>query len=161
MKDEALGFEGQYDSALFYLWFQAHLLTTSAPWNHSHWIRTHALYWLQISSLPNALLGSSGVARFCHFLSQCPSSQISNYYPFGSFSSVCSPSFFFSPFGVGILRIGIGMRTVAYVEYALNRCAIADRFPLSAKRAFVSMNMPGHPQALSIFVPSSVYHFRS
>jgi len=24
------------------------------------------------------------------------------------------------------------MRTVAYVEYALNRCVIGDRFPLSA-----------------------------
>jgi hypothetical protein len=34
------------------------------------------------------------------------------------------------------------MRTVAHVEYALNRCAIADRFPLLQQRALLAVNGP-------------------
>jgi len=117
----SIGIRGQCDSALFILCV---LTTSSPPRNYSHWIGTHALYWNQISHLPRLRSSSSsssrsGLRSVIH--SKCSSSI--SVISLGR--SLCPLSFSFLFFGAGILRIS--MRTVAYVKYALNRCAIADR----------------------------------
>lgn len=98
--------------------------------NYSQWTRNHALYWIRSFHFYH----SYGYNRSSGLRSVICSDVRPQSQSYHGLFSVCSHFYSWSY----VLRTSL--RTVAFVGYALSRCAIADRFPLIHQRAFLSVN---------------------
>ena len=97
--------------------------------NYSHWTRNHALYWIRLFHFyhPYGYIVAAGRA-----LSSVPMFVL-------NLNHTMACSLFALFFTLGVEFCAPACEPVAYVKYALNRCAIADQFPPSFSNKLFSL----------------------